>query len=174
MDEMQEMLAHFQISKQIWKMCQGCDRLDEGLMASGYAEESWDEHGSQRMSGQDFAQVTMDNRRKLQDVVSHLLGQTLVNVVGDNAGSETYFLATLEAQEEDGSKSLHQMGGRYVDEWIREGGDWKIKKRVTLRDWSITHPVSTDFVATLGFMQGKIDGTDPSFRVLGVIPSEVG
>jgi hypothetical protein len=51
-DLMREMLDHYQITKLLNVYCHGCDRLDQRRMASVYSEESWDDHGVYRDTGQ--------------------------------------------------------------------------------------------------------------------------
>ena len=170
MDDMQEMLEHYRITKLINEYAHGCDRGDELRMAGVYAEDSWDDHGMRKMPGQKYAHVVMEGRAQIRDMISHQLGQTLVKVDGDPAGAETYVVAALRRADEpgDGPKLLTQMGGRYVDELVREKGAWKIKKRLTIRDWSITVPIEQDYIANRQFIEGTADGTDPSFAALGV------
>lgn len=168
MDEMQEMLEHYRITKLIKEYCHGCDRGDGERMGGVYARDSWDDHGSFKMPGREFAAAIMANRQQRKDVMSHQLGQSLVRVDGDEAGAETYFVATVVVDDPEGKAILHQLGGRYVDELTREEGRWKIKKRLTVRDWSTTQRVEKDYMGTLGFTPGRTDGADPSFSVLGI------
>ena len=60
------------------------------------------------------------------------------------------------------------MGGRYVDTLRRVEGKWKIKKRICVRDWSITHPLAEDFMMGGPYVEGERSGADPSFAVLGI------
>ena len=174
MDDMQEMLEHYRITRLINEYCHGCDRMDELRMAGVYAEDSWDDHGLRKMPGQAYAHAAMQGRLDGPDMISHHIGQTLVKIDGDEAGAETYFVATLRRPDgEDGAEVLHQLGGRYADTLVREGGQWKIKKRLTIRDWSITLPIEQDWIAQRQFIAGQTDGSDPSFAVLGVTHSGV-
>lgn len=171
MDDMQEMLEHYRITRLVAEYCHGCDRGDALRMGSVYAEKSWDDHGKSKMSGQDFAAAVAAERSGRNDVMSHHLGQSLVRISGDRAGAETYFIATVKVPGKDGKPFLHQLGGRYVDELVRIDGTWKIEKRLTVRDWSITQEVARDFMGTLEFIEGRANGTDPSFAVLGLVHS---
>jgi hypothetical protein len=173
MDDMQEMLEHYRITRLINEYCHGCDRGDELRMAGVYAEDSWDDHGLRKMPGQAYSHEVMKGRAEIDDMISHHLGQTLVRIDGDRAGAETYFVASLRRDDVEGTPMLHQLGGRYVDELIREGGQWKIKKRLTIRDWSITLPIEQDVIAGRQFIAGRADGADPSFAALGVVHSGV-
>jgi hypothetical protein len=169
-ERLQQMLDHFEITRVLSEYCHGCDRMDQALMAAVYAEGSWDDHGQDKCSGPEFAQRTMDNMQRT-DSVSHLQGQSLINVNGDEAGSETYFLAVIAARDSEGNAQLKQMGGRFIDSFIREDGQWRIKKRVCVRDWSITLPRDADWLDGREFVEGQRSQLDPSQTVLGLTHS---
>lgn len=166
--EMQEMLEHYRITKVMAEYAHGCDRLNRDLMAGAYLEDSWDDHGDNKFSGHEFTDRCMKTLGKVTNSCSHLLGQSLIKVNGDKAGAETYFIAILRVPRKSGDEVLNQIGGRYVDELERVDGKWKIKKRLCVRDWSITIPITEDFLKNEDFIQGGRWGKDVSFNVLGV------
>ncbi len=162
-----QMLDHFEITRVLSEYCHGCDRMDEALMATVYARESWDDHGPNKCPGPEFAQRTMKTMQTT-DSVSHLQGQSLININGDEAGAETYFLAVVAARGGDGRALIKQLGGRYIDALVREDGRWRIKKRVCVRDWSITLPRDADWLEGQEFVKGQRSQHDPSYAVLGL------
>ena len=96
MDErLQTLWDHHQIRDLLATYCHGCDRADEVEMASTYCEDSLDDHGPRKMPGKPFSIATVAELLATTDLVSHLLGQSLIRVSGDTAGAETYFIATL-------------------------------------------------------------------------------
>jgi hypothetical protein len=168
MDEMAEMLDHYRITKLVAEYCHGCDRLDEVEMANVYADDSWDDHGMTQMDGRGFARSAMARRAKRGDKMSHHLNQTLVRIDGDRAGAETYFIAIVGDLDENGQRVIDQLGGRYVDELVRtDTGAWRITKRLTIRDWSVTVPVVQDRMAARAMLEGQPDQSDPSYAALG-------
>lgn len=168
---LQEMLDHYEISKVLNAYCHGCDRGDQLLMESVYAEESWDEHGQSSGTGKDFTRTIMSGL-PYSRCISHLQGQTTIHVQGDEAGAETYFFAVV-CNELDGKEVVNQLGGRYVDRLVREGGGWKIRHRTCVRDWSISLPVEADWIGTRGHRQGARSGEDPSYGALGLTHSGI-
>ncbi len=170
-DDLREMLDHYRITKLVNEYCHGCDRGDGERMASVYARHSWDDHGLHKMDGKEFSASVMVSRQERGDVMSHQLGQTLVKVDGETAGAETYFIATVCLPGEDGVEEVHQLGGRYVDRLVREDGQWRIKERLTVRDWSIGHKVERDWFKPMDFIPGTTNGSDVSFRALGLVHS---
>jgi hypothetical protein len=171
-ERLQQMLDHFDITRVLSEYCHGCDRMDAALMATVYARESWDDHGVNKCPGPEFAQITMQNMQPTESV-SHLQGQSLININGDEAGSETYFLAVVADRAEDGRGVIKQLGGRYIDTLVREDGQWRIKKRVCVRDWSITLSRDVDWLEGQQFVEGKRSQLDPSQMVLGLTHSGV-
>ena len=123
---LQEMLDHYEITKLLNEYCHGCDRVDQTHMASVYAQNSWDDHGPDKCPGPEFAARTMAAMSGV-NMCSHQLGQALIRVDGDQAGAESYFIATIRRPAPDGGETLNQLGGRYVDTLVREDGQWKIK-----------------------------------------------
>lgn len=170
MDErLQEMLDHYEITKTLRDYCRGCDRCDEPLMGSVYAEDSWDEHGAVQGPGLEFTRVMTAKIHATTETLSHLLGQSVITVNGDEAGAETYFLAAMRRTRDDGVKLCGQLGGRYVDRLRREHGRWRIEHRIVVRDWSFTIPVHEDWTADSGLREGHRSDEDPSFAVLGTV-----
>ncbi len=142
-------------------------------MASVYLEESWDDHGTYKMPGKPFSARTVADSLATTDLVSHLLGQSLIKVTGDRAGAETYFIATLlyPPKEPGGVQTIGQLGGRYVDTLVRQEGAWLIENRVCIREWSHSHAGAGDWLANAGFVGPSRSQTDPSYAALGLTHS---
>lgn len=170
-DIMQEIIDYHEIRKVLSEYCNACDRCDQPRMAGVYAQESWDDHGPRSGKGADFAKVITDEMRHVNSL-SHLLGQSTISVRGDEAGAETYFLAVMRVNDAAGGEIINQLGGRFIDELIREEAGWKIKKRTAVRDWSITQPVVEDYIGGQGLRPGG-RSNDPCFAVLGFAHSGV-
>jgi len=166
---LQELWDHHEIRQLLATYCHGCDRADEAEMASVYARESWDDHGPNKCDGHEFAHVILAEARRTTRVVSHQLGQSLIRIEGEGAGCETYFVATLIAETPDGER-MTQLGGRYVDTLEREGGAWRIKERLCVRDWSSTGLIDPGYLASAGFVEGRRGAADVSWEKLGLEP----
>jgi SnoaL-like domain len=166
---LQEVLDHYEITQTLKEYCHGCDRCDEGRMASVYLEDSFDDHGNIKAPGREFAKLMMAQILARTDTLFHMLGQSLINVNGDEAGAETYFFAVSRNTREDGAEMCNQLGGRFVDTLKREDGRWRIRHRVVVRDWAISMPIEGDWTATSGLMDGQRSGADPSFAALGLV-----
>lgn len=168
---LQELLDHHEIRQLLATYCHGCDRADEVEMAGTYCEDSWDDHGRRKMPGRQFSMETVAESMETTKVVSHMLGQSLIRVSGDEAGAETYFIATVVYPDRGEGDILNQLGGRYVDTLHREDGSWKIKQRLTVRDWSASRPITSDWLAGSGFIETRRGPSDKSYEVLGLCHS---
>lgn len=166
MADLEEMLDHYRISKLVAQYCHGCDRAQEQLIASAYAENGTDAHGLYQGTGKAFAETVIRERQSRGHTMSHQLGQTLIDLQGDRAGAETYFIAVIRSRRKNGSDWLDQLGGRYVDKLERLDGCWKIEARVVVRDWSISLPIRNDDLAGVGFAAGRSDLDDPGAAIL--------
>jgi hypothetical protein len=58
----------------------------------------------------------------------HLMSSPLITVTGDTATAESRYLFFTASPD---NKPIPTLAGRYVDQFVREGGQWKIKRRVT-------------------------------------------
>ena len=166
---LQDMLDHHEIRQLLATYCHGCDRGDEVEMAGTYAADSWDDHGPRKMEGRRFSIETVEESLRTTKVVSHLLGQSLIKVDGDTAGSETYFVATVIYPGRNGTADmLNQLGGRYVDRLVRQDGQWRIQERICVREWSASHPLERDWLAGRGFEETRRGAEDHSYATLGL------
>jgi len=122
-----------EIRRVLARYCRGVDRLIEetvescfwpgkdNVVAGGFA-------GSPR----DWVDFTFGRMR--QDLItSHQLGQSLIEIEGERAETETYFLSR-HAYDEDGDVTVMVVIGRYVDRFEKRAGVWKIAHRTLVFD----------------------------------------
>jgi hypothetical protein len=165
---LQELFDHHDIQKLLNTYCHGCDRLDAERMASVFHTDSWVDHAADHCPGREFVEVTMAAQQAYTSMVSHMLGQSQIEVKDEEAASETYFFVVLRGAGEAGAKLLTFMGGRFLDIFTKEAGQWKITKRACVRDWSYSQTVDQDFLVSQPFIAGSWSGEDPSYVFLGL------
>jgi SnoaL-like domain len=171
-DAIQEMLDHYQIRKTLSEYCHGCDRCDKERMGSVYLDDSWDDHGSVKAAGPEFTEIMSAQIVSGTLSMYHLLGQSTINVLGDEAGAETYILAASQVAEDDGRVTTNQLGGRFVDTLRREKGRWLIKRRVVVRDWTVAFPGQPPWESAMALTPGERSNADPAFGALGRVHSQ--
>lgn len=169
MDErrMQTLLDHFDIREVIESYVHACDRGDRDATADVYHRDSWDHHGPMQCDGHQFATLNTEAVMTQWLSCNHLLGQSRIKVTGDVAGAETLFFASL-TRDDDGTTMLDQMLGRYIDRFERRDGQWRIKERRTISEWTSSGPIGEDSLRGHLFLRGERSGTDISYEVLGL------
>jgi ketosteroid isomerase-like protein len=138
-EALEVLLAEREIRNAIAQYARGVDRQDEELVRSTYHEDATDNHGYTVVeSGFDLAAlVNPNNPNSFPDewaITHHFIGNTLIEVDGDRAASETYHVATMRA-DHDGRRYDLTVFGRYVDRWERrDGGPFKVSERIVVHD----------------------------------------
>jgi hypothetical protein len=155
--ELRDYAARRDIQKLLYNYMRAQDRLLPDLHRTVFARDAYVDCGHYKGSGAgfvDFAQGFLGDIKASQ----HLLGQIDIDIDGDRASGEVYFLAQHRLVEEGAEKDLF-VAGRYVDEYGREDGAWKIFRRFEIVDWARTDPAADGFlVAAPGLnMAGRRD-----------------
>lgn len=157
----------------------GVDRLDRDALMAAYHEGGLDDHG-----------FFVGNREEFWDWVHHLhsthhlasqhfLGNQLVELDGEVAHAETYFLCALMNKE---GAPFSLAGGRYLDRLEKRNGRWAIADRYCITDFaapSINRVGEADteagranfnfaeacdwLTANAGSRQGARDRSDPAY-----------
>lgn len=103
------------------------DRADRDRIASCYTEDSFDDHGTFKGTGQQFADFVCGPGP--MSSMHHLIGQSIFDVDVDEAWGETFYLfhGTVGTARVTGH-------GRYVDYFRRIRGAWKLAYRRVVPD----------------------------------------
>lgn len=165
---LQELIDHHEIRKVLALYCHACDRADAAMMTACYTgDDSWDDHGTVKATGPEYVRVMADKIVTRTEAMSHILGQSLINVEGDSATAETFFVGFFKLPGDgDQSARMNQLVGRFVDRLERIDGAWKIRHRTCVRDTSMTTAVTRDEYAAFGFAAGTRDESDPGASLL--------
>lgn len=163
-DTLQVLLDKQAISEKLHQYCRAMDRVDDALGRSVFHEDADVDYGEIfRGTGYGFVDFVHDAHLGMQ-VHQHMLGNILITVDGDSAGSESYVTATFRIQQADGSLMGLRSHGRYIDRWQRRAGEWRIAHRAYLHDMDEMWPTAMQYES-----QGLRDRTDPSYEVLGTL-----
>ncbi|MET7392003.1 nuclear transport factor 2 family protein [Dactylosporangium sp. AC04546] len=117
----------------------GVDRLDEDLLRSAYHPDAIDDHGIFRGGVEEFIRWAFDGHRRNHHGEQHYVTNHTCEIDGDVAHTETYFV--MVGQNTAGTPvTLH--GGRYIDQFERRDGTWRIAHRVSMLEWvgGVTEP----------------------------------
>ncbi len=151
-NQIQRWMDKNELSELVSMVASAVDRADRERIVSCYAEDSFDDHGSFKGTGREFADYICGSR--LFSFMHHLIGQSVFELHDDGrqAWGETYW--TFQG----GVGSVVVNGcGRYIDYFVKENGSWKLKYRRVVPDQS---PAGDDPTA---YWTASRDGQDPSY-----------
>ena len=128
--------ARRQITEVVHGYARANDRVDETLLRSCFWPESTHQHGSFKGKSSDFATLALGIVSKLKGC-SHLITNVSIEVAGNKAVSECYFLAHHRRVKKtgDGDEDFF-IKGRYLDRFEQRNGQWKIIQRRGLSDFA--------------------------------------
>lgn len=182
--------ARQEIEQVISRYCRAVDRLDVELLKSVYHEDAVDDHGSFRGNAHEFAEFIVDNIRKTTVYGFHTVTSSTIDVRGDVAAAESYYIAysrhaggweqvseqfgeryATAAREAGTLDQEHEYvaGGRYIDRFERRAGEWRIARRQLTNEWNQCGPTTNIYdegrVAAYK-LPGSRDRTDPVYANL--------
>lgn len=108
----------------------GVDRHDRDLMLSAYWPEAFDEHGVAEGIAADFVDWAIGWHHDYQTKHQHMITNSTVELDGNSAHAETYYLFWGENREGPPSLAF----GRYVDRFQKRGKEWRIAHRVCVNE----------------------------------------
>lgn len=164
-DQLRSLLDRETIREQLFRYSRGIDRSDADLIAAVYWPDAVDEHGALgRIAGTDCASRLLEANSGVSEASQHCLCNILIDLDGDEAYVESYFLNFL-TMNRDGREATRTMGGRYVDRFERRHGEWRIAHRVLVHDWSRVDEILEAWERRKGFEQGQRGRDDLVYRL---------
>lgn len=150
-DDLQAWIAKSELAQLVAVLSSAVDRADRARIISCYADDSYDDHGAFKGTGQEFAELicTSGAMRSMH----HLLGQSVFDVRGDEAWGETFY--SFNGITGSGPVAGY---GRYVDYFQRIDGEWKLAARRVVPD---AVPAGDDLSA---YTRPSRDQEDPSYE----------
>ncbi len=155
--ELQNQLA---IQQVVFTHCRGLDRLDSGILLSCYWPDAEVDYGNFKGPAVTFCDLVVGALAASYELTQHKVGNTLVEISGDTARSESYVTAyhlLIGGLEE------MVFSGRYLDTLQMRDDCWKILQRTVVMDWSRTHTFKDerDSEAFAALQKGGIRDRDP-------------
>jgi hypothetical protein len=93
---------------------------------------------TQDLNGREALTPVFDDLNRYQATM-HFNGQSTVELDGDRATGESYCIAH-HLYTEDGTRKLMVAWLRYLDTFVRVGGEWLFAERELYLDWAETRP----------------------------------
>ncbi len=94
---------------------------------------------TQRLNGRESLAPVFDNLNTYVDTM-HFNGQSTVSLDGDRATGESYCLAHHLSVGEDGQRTMMIASIRYLDEFVKQDGQWLFAGRRLMVNWTETRP----------------------------------
>jgi hypothetical protein len=163
--ELDELLSEREIRAVCLRYCRGIDRRQFELVRECYHPDATDEHGDFVGSVDEFIEHCRAELVRFESTM-HFVGNVLVEVHpgGESARAETYAMAMHRVPPRHGKPPRdHVVGLRYVDDFSRRNGGWRIANRICVFEWTRTDPVIAGWTFTEAFRRGRTDGSDVVF-----------
>jgi ketosteroid isomerase-like protein len=144
MQRLERVADQQEITDVIYRYCRGIDRRDYELVRSCYHPDAIDDHGDFRGGIDDFI-AFIDAGLPRFERTMHFIGNLLVEPKGDEARVESYIVAYhhLSASRTKPERD-YTVGLRYVDDFERRDGEWRIAARVCTFEWSRIDPIGVN------------------------------
>ncbi|MCH2173579.1 nuclear transport factor 2 family protein [Myxococcota bacterium] len=170
-------VAENAIRRTLYRYCRGIDRRDYDLVRDCYHPNAMDDHGDYLGGVDGFIEHVKTNLARFERTM-HFLGNILVEVDlrANHARSEAYAIANHRLRA-NAKKPLRDfiVGLRYVDDFQRREGMWRIANRVCVFEWSRIDPVADGpFAFGTGHTLGRHGNEDVVFleRLSSVIDAK--
>lgn len=134
--DVQRLKDHEAIRQAMYTYARGVDRADQTLLEPCFHDDAVDDHGNFSGSKADALSALAKSAKNPQTTASfHHLGNILIDLRGDEAFAESYFMAS-QRKEMDGKTFTRMRVGRYLDRFVRQDGQWQVIHRRVVDDWS--------------------------------------
>jgi hypothetical protein len=174
-DSIADLLAKQQITELLYLRARAGDRRDLDLALSCYHPGATEEHEGFSGPAADFIRdVSMISPSSKAPVTClwHFISNVLIELHGDLASVESYHIAVVIRDDDDG-QTESRIGGRYLDQIAYRDGRWAITHREVVFDWSRVDPATTPYWHLVGLdesklLRGKFGADDPLYSHLAV------
>jgi len=124
------------------RFSRGMDRFDRDLFLSAFWPDATMAAGPFVGGVADCYDWAMPMHRDYQILTHHSLLNNTLDIDGDTAHSETYYIFVARNPPMPGSdaETLWMAGGRYVDRVERRDGEWRIALRTNIIEWASDAP----------------------------------
>lgn len=150
---MQSLPDKQEIYEVLLRYCRGVDRCDEIMLQSVYHPNAHVEHGAFKGTAADFIPWIL-GRICTDESMMHCLGNVLIDINGDKATSEAYFIGYFRKKMENAQLVDHIIGARYIDRFERQDQHWRKINQVIVCDWSRLDPVKDQSPIGLAYRKG--------------------
>ena len=151
MSSLETLLAKSEIAERIHTYPRGLDRLDPEILLSIAHPDATVEFSTMfKGTWKEYVAWLMKAHHSMV-FNNHRISNTLIEVNGVRAASETTSTATLLVKRDDGNFEDRLVYSRYLDRWRKDGGPWLLEHRTTLRDLRRVTVITAEQLKTYEF-----------------------
>src|SRR6266536_4562350 len=143
------------------RYCRGVDRRDPDLILGAFHADGTVDLGAGHTPAAELARNIA--RSAVPRPYTHFVGNQLIEVDGDRALAETYFIS-FQQREREGRHFTRTRAGRHVDRMQRRAGRWRIAHRTVVDDWNRVDEVK-ETIAEVS-LRGGFAPDDPVYRAV--------
>lgn len=161
-----------EIRQVMYAYARGVDRAEQALIAPTFHDDAYDDHGNFKGDkNTTLAALNASSKNPATTASFHHLGNILIDLQGDTAKVETYFMA-VQRKEEEGKTYTRTRAGRYLDRFEKRAGVWAVSHRVVVDDWSrLDEVVQTAREVGPDNYHATRTPADPSYALQGFVDS---
>ena len=175
-DLVQELLDKQACVELVYRLARAIDRCDETLLRSLFHADATDDHGVFHGTAADFADWVMPVLLGMKRT-QHCIANVLIEVRGDTAFGESYFIAHHALPNAQGPDTFMVAAGRYLDRFERRAGEWRIVHRHAVYEWTTHAPASDPLWSAPPLVnvltRGRRNTGDPSYANLAWLGGSV-
>lgn len=143
MDRLAIMTDKLDCTELVTRVARAIDRCDAEMLKTLFYPDATDDHGIFKGTAAEFIEWVMPLLGSMKRT-QHIIGQVLIEVDGDKANGESYFVAHHALNTPNGDIFMIA-AGRYLDRFERRDGEWKISHRQVVFDWNSVTPLTDNF-----------------------------
>ena len=164
--KLQQLLDKRRIEEVAFRYCRAIDRCDEELLLSTFHEDARVDMGVYVGPAREFARFLMPYLRGNLIIAMHRLTNVLIEIDGDRAKAESYMPGCAMGETPDGLTDFPDVM-RYLDDFEKRNGEWRISFRRLVMDWNAGFPSTLSRMEFFTHMNwGRRDKLDPSYSYL--------
>ncbi|MFZ4122296.1 MAG: nuclear transport factor 2 family protein [Caulobacterales bacterium] len=163
--EIQLLLDKQACTEVIYRLARAIDRCDADQLAQCFHKDATDDHGIFKGTASDFVTFVMPMLAGMIRT-QHTICNVLVEVKGDDARSESYFVAQHTLHGESGTQTEMFAAGRYLDTFSRRDGVWRLQHRHAVYDWNTAEAATSGWESEpmkSKLQRGMRGQADPSY-----------
>lgn len=161
---LRDYVARQGITDALHRYLRGLDRLDPALTRSAFTADAFVDCGLMAGPAEDFVAFAQDLLATME-ATQHLMGQVQITLHdATSASGEVYFQAWQGYRTAAGEPRDLFIAGRYVDEYACDNGEWKIRRRHLITDWTRDEPADRAMLDSPTTNRGGRRGEDFSER----------